>query len=58
MLAAIGLVLAFEGALYALLPNAMKRMAAQALDTPVDTLRIMGVASTALGVVIVWLARG
>jgi uncharacterized protein len=58
MLAAIGLVLAFEGALYALLPNAMKRMAAQALDTPADTLRIMGLASTALGVVIVWLARG
>ena len=58
MLAAIGLVLAFEGALYALLPNAMKRIAAQALDTPADALRVMGLVSTALGVGIVWLARG
>ena len=55
---AIGLVLALEGALYALFPEAMKRVAAQVNDTPSDTLRIAGVASAALGVVIVWLVRG
>lgn len=58
MLAAIGLVLALEGALYALLPNAMKRLAAQAIEMPADRLRAAGLASTALGVAIVWLVRG
>jgi uncharacterized protein YjeT (DUF2065 family) len=55
---AVGLILALEGALYALFPDAMKRLAAQVTDTPGDTLRIAGVVSAALGVGIVWLVRG
>ena len=55
---AIGLILALEGALYALFPDAMRRMAKQVLDAPGDTLRVVGVISAALGVAIVWLVRG
>lgn len=55
---AIGLILAIEGALYALFPDLMKRMAQQVLLSPGDTLRIAGVVSVALGVALVWLVRG
>jgi uncharacterized protein YjeT (DUF2065 family) len=55
---AIGLVLVLEGALYALFPEFMKRMAQQAVQTPGDTLRVAGVISAALGVAVVWLLRG
>lgn len=54
---AIGLVLAVEGALYALFPGFMKGLAAQALQTPADTLRIAGVVSAGIGVGLVWLVR-
>jgi uncharacterized protein YjeT (DUF2065 family) len=56
--AALGLILVLEGALYALFPDAMKRMAAQVLEAPVDTLRVVGLVSAALGVGIVWIVRG
>ena len=55
---AVGLVLALEGALYALFPDLMKRMGAQIVNTPGDTLRIVGVTSAVMGVALVWLARG
>jgi uncharacterized protein YjeT (DUF2065 family) len=58
VIVAIGLILALEGALHALFPDLMKRMAAQIIETPGDTLRIVGVVSAALGVVVVWLVRG
>ncbi len=56
--AAIGLVLALEGALYALFPDAMKRFAMHMLDMPSDTLRLAGLVSAALGVGVVWMVRG
>lgn len=55
---AIGLVLALEGALYALFPELMKRMAQQVIQSPGDSLRIVGVISVAIGVFLVWLVRG
>ena len=58
VVAALGLVLVLEGALYALFPEFMKRMARQAMETPGDTLRVAGVVSAALGVALVWLVRG
>ncbi len=58
VVAAIGLILVLEGALYALFPEFMKRMAQQVTHTAGDTLRIVGVASAALGVAVVWLIRG
>ena len=57
-LTALGLVFALEGALYALFPDLMKRLAAQAIETPPDSLRIAGVAAAGFGVAMVWLVRG
>ena len=55
---AVGLILALEGALYALFPDLMRRLAANVVQTPGDTLRIAGVVSAAAGVAFVWLVRG
>ena len=55
---AIGLVLAIEGLVFAAFPGAAKRLAANALETPDGALRVAGVVSAALGVVLVWLIRG
>ena len=58
VVATIGLILALEGALYALFPDLMKKMAGQVVQMPGDTLRIAGVVSAAAGVAVVWLVRG
>jgi uncharacterized protein YjeT (DUF2065 family) len=58
ILTAIGLVLAIEGALYALFPVAMQRMMSFALAQPPGTLRTAGLVSAVIGVGIVWLLRG
>jgi uncharacterized protein YjeT (DUF2065 family) len=58
LVVAIGLVLAIEGLIFAAFPGAAKRMAAQALDSPEASLRIAGVVSAILGVLLVWLVRG
>jgi uncharacterized protein YjeT (DUF2065 family) len=55
---AIGLVLTIEGLIFAAFPEAAKRMAANALQTPDASLRIAGVVSAVLGVMLVWLVRG
>jgi uncharacterized protein len=55
---AIGLVLAIEGLIFAAFPQAVKRMAANALQTPDGSLRVAGVVSAILGVMLVWLMRG
>jgi uncharacterized protein YjeT (DUF2065 family) len=55
---ALGLVLVIEGLLYAVLAAPMKALIRAALDTPDAQLRISGVLTIALGVFVVWLARG
>ena len=55
---AIGLVLAIEGLVLAAFPGAAKRLAANALATPEGGLRVAGVVSAILGVVLIWLVRG
>lgn len=56
---ALGLVLVIEGLLYALLAAPMRQAMRMALDQLSDSqLRAGGVAALALGVLIVWLARG
>ena len=57
-LLALGLVLALEGALYALFPDGMRRALAMALALPPDQLRLAGLVAAAIGVGIVWLIRG
>ena len=55
---ALALILVIEGVLYALFPDAMKRMIAMTLGIPDVTLRRTGLVSAVVGVVLVWLLRG
>jgi len=55
---AIGLVFVIEGLIFAASPASAKNAMAHVLDTPDATLRVIGVASAVLGVVLVWLVRG
>jgi uncharacterized protein len=57
-LVAVGLVLAVEGLIFAALPRLAKRLAATALETPEGELRIAGIVSALLGVLVIWLVRG
>lgn len=58
LLTALGLVLVIEGVLYALAPDAMRRMAARAALLPSESLRMGGAVAAVLGVGVVWLLRG
>ena len=58
LLSALCLVFVIEGALYALFPDAMKRMMALALDIPSSTMRPAGLAAACVGVLVLWLIRG
>jgi uncharacterized protein YjeT (DUF2065 family) len=57
-LVAIGLVFAIEGILFAAFPTPVKRAMEHVRETPDSTLRIMGIVSAVIGVVLVWLVRG
>ena len=57
-IAAIGLVLVIEGLLFAAFPRAAKRLAASALENPEMSLRVAGIISAVLGIVVIWLMRG
>ena len=54
----IGLVLVIEGLLWALAPRLAFRLLRAAVETPEERLRLGGAAAVAIGVVLVWLARG
>jgi uncharacterized protein YjeT (DUF2065 family) len=54
---AIALILVIEGILYALLPEAMKRLAVRATAAPAQSLRIAGLVAACLGLVLVWTLR-
>jgi hypothetical protein len=55
---ALGLVFVIEGLIFAASPGSAKNAMAHVLETPDSTLRVIGVASAVLGVVLVWLVRG
>jgi uncharacterized protein YjeT (DUF2065 family) len=57
-LAAIGLFFAIEGIFLAAFPGASKRTMATVLNMPDAPLRIAGIVSALIGVLIVWLVRG
>ena len=57
-LVAIGLVFALEGILFAAFPAQVKRAMEHVMETPDASLRVMGVVSAVLGVVLIWLIRG
>jgi uncharacterized protein YjeT (DUF2065 family) len=58
LVVALGLVLALEGLLFAASPDTAKRAMMSVLETPESTLRVIGLVSAVVGVVIVWLVRG
>jgi uncharacterized protein YjeT (DUF2065 family) len=55
---AIGLVFAIEGILFAAFPGPVKRAMAHVVETGDATLRLVGIGSAIIGVVVVWLVRG
>lgn len=58
LIVAIGLAVTIEGALYALFPDAMKRMISMVLTQPSQHMRLAGLMAAVFGVGIVWLVRG
>jgi hypothetical protein len=56
-LAAIGLVFVIEGLVFAAFPAQAKRAMQSVLETPEGTLRLIGIGSAVVGVVVVWLVR-
>jgi uncharacterized protein len=57
-LAALGLVFAIEGIVLAAFPASARRAMAAALEMPDGPLRVAGVVSALVGVLMVWLVRG
>ncbi|MFC4625385.1 DUF2065 domain-containing protein [Daeguia caeni] len=57
-LAAVGLLFVFEGLFYGGFPAVAKKLAREASEMPENALRLAGVAALAIGVAIVWIARG
>lgn len=57
LVVALGLALAIEGILFASFPDGMKRAMMEAAASPRDRMRLVGIVSAVLGVVIVWVAR-
>ena len=58
LIVAIGLVFVIEGLVFAAFPRAAKRLAATALESPENSLRIAGIVSAVVGIVLIWLVRG
>jgi uncharacterized protein YjeT (DUF2065 family) len=56
-LAALGLVFGIEGLMFAALPGHAKKAITSVLQTPEPTLRLIGIGSAVVGLVVVWLVR-
>lgn len=55
---ALGLVFVIEGLVFSAFPGMAKRAMATVLETPDGPLRIIGIASAVLGILLIWLVRG
>jgi uncharacterized protein YjeT (DUF2065 family) len=58
LLVALGLVLMIEGLTFAAFPGTAKRALLVLMDTPEANLRIAGLGSAVVGLIIVWAMRG
>jgi uncharacterized protein YjeT (DUF2065 family) len=56
-LAAFGLVFVIEGLIFAAFPGPAKRAMMSVVETPEATLRLIGVGSAVVGLLVVWLVR-
>lgn len=57
-LAAVGLVFVIEGLIFSAFPTSAKKAVASVLDTPDGVLRLIGLGSAVIGLLIVWVVRG
>jgi uncharacterized protein len=57
-LVAIGLVFAIEGMLFAAFPATVKRAMSHVTEMPDGPLRLVGIGSAVVGVILIWLVRG
>jgi uncharacterized protein YjeT (DUF2065 family) len=57
-LAALGLVFVIEGLIFAAFPDAAKRAMSSVLETPDVSVRLIGIGSALVGLIVVWLVRG
>lgn len=57
-LVALGLVFVIEGLVFAAFPGHAKRAMATVMETPETSLRVIGIGSAVVGLVVVWLVRG
>ena len=55
---ALGLVLVIEGALWALAPGLGRKFLETTAEMPESSLRVVGAAAAASGVLLIWLVRG
>jgi uncharacterized protein YjeT (DUF2065 family) len=56
-LVAIGLVFVIEGVVFAAFPEHARRAMLQVAETPESALRIVGIVSAVLGLILVWAVR-
>ena len=57
-LVALGLVFVIEGLIFAASPGAAKNAMAHVMETADGPLRVVGIVSAVVGLVLVWLVRG
>ncbi len=57
VLLALGLVLIVEGLVYALAPSLVEQLLAALRAMPVETRRLVGLGSLAVGIIFVWCAH-
>ena len=57
LLLGLGLVLVFEGLVFALAPNRLEDIAKLLAEMPHETRRTVGLIALGLGVVLIWMAR-
>lgn len=58
LLIALALMFALEGLAFAAFPGAMRRAMRDAAETPEGMLRLIGIVSAIIGIVLVWMMRG
>ncbi len=57
-LAAIGLVFVIEGLIFAAFPAQAKKAMASVMETHDFSLRVIGIGSAVVGLILVWVVRG
>jgi uncharacterized protein YjeT (DUF2065 family) len=58
VLLGLGLVLVFEGLVFALTPSRLEELIKLISEMPIETRRTIGLGAMAIGIVLVWLAQG